>query len=110
MTRARLAFLAGTLALLAATTTAALALTESHVNQSGLQFSVVSLHIHRGDSVIFSNGDRTSHNITATGPGMNFNGGLQRPGENTEVMFTARGAYQVSCGIHPRMSMSVNVD
>jgi plastocyanin len=36
--------------------------------------------------------------------------GLQRPGENVEVTFTARGQHQISCGIHPRMSMTVEVE
>lgn len=88
---------------------AAYALARHQVDQSGLQFSVASLRVARGDMVVFSNHDRSSHNITIHGGAMSFNGGLQRPGQNVEVPFTAAGHYQVMCGIHPRMRMDVEV-
>jgi cytochrome c peroxidase len=87
----------------------AAALVRHRVNQAGLQFSVASLRVQRGDIVVFSNGDRSSHNITVRGGARNFNGGLQRPGETLEVPFTATGQYQVICGIHPRMRLDVEV-
>jgi plastocyanin len=101
---------AGAFVVLSFSGAAAFAFVQHHVNQTALQFSVARLAVHRGDTVVFSNGDRTSHNITAQGEGMNFNGGLQRPGENVEVTFTARGQHQISCGIHPRMSMTIEVE
>jgi cytochrome c peroxidase len=88
--------------------TSATALVRHRVNQTGLQFSVASLRVQRGDMIIFSNGDRSSHNITVRGA-TTFNGGLQRPGETLEVPFTAAGQYQVICGIHPRMRLDVDV-
>jgi cytochrome c peroxidase len=90
-------------------TGSALAIVRHRVDQSGLRFSVASLHLQRGDSIAFTNSDRSSHNILVRGGAMNFNGGLQRPGEALEVPFTARGEYQVMCGIHPRMRMDVEV-
>jgi len=86
-----------------------LALVRHRVNQTGLQFSVAALQLNRGDTVLFSNGDRSSHNITVRGGAMNFNGGLQRPGQDLEVPFTVAGQYRVTCGIHPRMRMDVEV-
>lgn len=88
---------------------AAYAVARHRVDQAGLRFSVESLEIQRGDRVTFSNHDRSSHNITIRGGAMAFNGGLQRPGEDVEVPFTAAGRYQVICGIHPRMRMDVEV-
>jgi plastocyanin len=90
-------------------TGAALAVVRHRVDQSGLRFSVAALRLQRGDSIAFTNSDRSSHNILVRGGVMNFNGGLQRPGEALEVPFTARGQYQVLCGIHPRMRMDVEV-
>jgi cytochrome c peroxidase len=90
-------------------TGSALAIVRHRVDQSGLRFSVVALNLHRGDSIAFTNSDRSSHNILVRGGAMNFNGGLQRPGETLEVPFTATGQYQVMCGIHPRMRLDIEV-
>ena len=88
---------------------AALAIVRHRVDQSGLRFSVAVMRLQRGDTIAFTNSDRSSHNILVRGGAMNFNGGLQRPGQALEVPFTARGQYQVVCGIHPRMRMDVEV-
>ena len=94
--------------LMALATGSALAVVRHRVDQSGLRFSMAALRLQRGDSVVFTNSDRSAHNITVRGA-MTFNGGLQRPGQNLEVPFTAAGQYQVICGIHPRMRMDVEV-
>lgn len=77
------------------------------VDQSGLQFNTASVSVKRGQSVTFRNSDRTVHNITVTGAGMNFNGGLQKPGDDVDVLFTKAGVFNVTCGIHPKMKMTV---
>src|SRR6185503_16478950 len=87
------------IALVVLATGSALAIVRHRVDQSGLHFSLPSLHVRRGDSVVFTNSDRGAHNILVRGGAMNFNGGLQRPGENLEVPFTVAGHYQVMCGI-----------
>ena len=79
------------------------------VTQKGLQFSVEELSLTKGQVVTFVNDDRTAHNITVTGEGVNLNGGLQQPGSDFKVPFTKPGTYQVSCGIHPKMKMTVTV-
>jgi len=102
-----------TLAVIAITllaTGSALAIVRHRVDQSGLRFSETALRLHRGDTIAFTNSDRSSHNILVRGGAMNFNGGLQRPGEILEVPFTANGRYQVMCGIHPRMRLDVEVE
>lgn len=104
-----LSFAIVSLAALALSTGAALAFSHYRVDQTGLHFSVATIQVHRGDVIVFANGDRSSHNITIRGGAMNFNGGLQRPGQNVEVPFTAAGTYEVMCGIHPRMHMTVEV-
>jgi hypothetical protein len=44
-----------------------------------------------------------------TGEGVSLNGGLQQPGAEFKVPFVKPGTYQVSCGIHPKMKLSVTV-
>ena len=103
----RVSFLcvAGAVAL-AATVRAAAPVT---VSQSNLQFSVEELSVTKGQMVVFVNQDKTAHNITVTGEGLNLNGGLQQPGGEFRVPFAKTGTYQVSCGIHPKMKLSVTV-
>jgi plastocyanin len=79
------------------------------VTQKGLQFSAEELSVSKGQVVVFLNDDRTAHNITVSGEGLNLNGGLQPPGAEFKVPFTKSGTYQVSCGIHPKMKLSVTV-
>jgi plastocyanin len=79
------------------------------VTQKGLQFSVEDLSVSKGQVVVFVNDDRTAHNITVTGEGVSLNGGLQQPGAEFKVPFVKPGTYQVSCGIHPKMKLSVTV-
>jgi cytochrome c peroxidase len=79
------------------------------VSQSNLQFSVEELSVTKGQIVVFVNQDKTAHNITVTGEGLNLNGGLQQPGGEFRVPFSKSGTYQVSCGIHPKMKLNVTV-
>ena len=79
------------------------------VSQQGLQFSVSELAVAKGQTVIFKNDDRTPHNITVSGEGVNLNSGLQQPGVEFKVPFAKPGTYQVSCGIHPKMKLTVTV-
>jgi plastocyanin len=79
------------------------------ITQKGLQFSSTELAVSKGQVVVFMNDDRTPHNITVSGDGMNLNGGLQQPGTEFRVPFSKPGTYAVSCGIHPKMKLSVTV-
>jgi plastocyanin len=105
MNRASVVVLFTTL-LLAAGVRAAAPIT---VTQKGLQFSVEDLSVAKGQVVVFVNDDRTAHNITVSGEGVSLNGGLQQPGAEFKVPFGKPGTYQVSCGIHPKMKLSVTV-
>jgi plastocyanin len=80
---------------------------QATVDQSKLQFSVIDLVVKKGSTVTFRNLDRTSHNIQVAG-GMSFDGGLQRPGQDLDVLFAKGGDYTVTCGIHPKMLMRVH--
>ena len=82
------------------------------VTQKGLKFSAEQVTAHKGQTVVFVNDDRTSHNITVTGEanGVAVNGGLQAPGGEFKMPFAKSGTYAISCGIHPKMKMTVVVE
>lgn len=81
------------------------------VGQVNLKFSVKDLEINKGQSVVFVNDDDTNHNITVKGDGngVSVNGGLQPPGGKFEMPFAKPGTYAVTCGIHPKMKMTIVV-
>ncbi|HWJ34231.1 MAG TPA: plastocyanin/azurin family copper-binding protein [Steroidobacteraceae bacterium] len=99
----------GLVAMLAAAATSADA--PVTVNQKGLQFSVAELSVKKGQTVVFFNDDRTTHNVTVSGDGngVSVNGGLQPPGADFRMPFSKPGTYAISCGIHPKMKMTIVV-
>ena len=80
------------------------------VDQQKLQFSQSELTIKKGDSIEFTNSDRTAHNILIQSAGMFTDSGLQQPGQPTTVPFTKDGVFKVNCAIHPKMKMTVTVE
>lgn len=80
------------------------------VDQKGLAFSTGALTVKKGDILSFNNSDNTSHNILITGAGVNLNSGLQQPGVSFKAPMVKPGTYQVMCGIHPKMKMTVTVN
>jgi plastocyanin len=80
------------------------------VDQSKLQFSVSEVKIKKGDTVRFMNSDRPAHNILVTDGTTVLSSGLQQPGEAFEVPFNQEGRFPVTCGIHPKMHMTVVVE
>ena len=72
-------------------------------------FDVPAVTIARGGNVRFVNADGFPHQIHVEGPSLASDSPLQSPGETMVVAFPAEGTFEVTCGIHPRMSMTVNV-
>lgn len=98
------------LAVCAGSLTASAATTMHVVDQSKLQFSLAELKIKQGDTVKFMNSDRLAHNIMVTDGSRVLNSGLQQPGQPFEAPFTQKGTFPVTCGIHPKMRMTVVVE
>ena len=88
----------------------ALASVGATVDQKNFAFSVDTVTVHKGDSIVFTNSDRTPHNILIKSGGMLQNSGVQKPGEDVSVLFDKAGAFDVMCGIHPKMKMTVVVE
>jgi plastocyanin len=94
-------------ALLMAST--ALAADTQTVTQKGLAFIPNELAIDKGATVEFVNDDSTTHNVIVSGDGVSFNGGIQGPGGHVKYTFAKTGTFTVSCGIHPKMKLTVTV-
>ncbi|MDP9008563.1 MAG: cupredoxin domain-containing protein [Pseudomonadota bacterium] len=80
------------------------------VDQRNMKFSVATLTVNKGDVVDFMNSDDTSHNITISGDGFSVSSGLQKPGVDFKVPLVKPGIYHVTCGIHPKMKMTLIVE
>lgn len=89
---------------------AALASQAAEVVQKGRAFAVREIEVARGGVLRFLNEDDFPHQINVKGPGLDVDSGLQEPGEPLEVAFPSAGTFEVRCGVHPRMRMSVRVE
>jgi len=79
------------------------------VTQLNRAFSVAALTLHVGDTVRFNNKDPFNHQIYVKSLDFNFDSPEQVPGETVNLTFTKPGTFDVQCGIHPRMHLSVTV-
>lgn len=92
-----------------ATTVAALATDPMRVRQHDRQFDRRELTVRTGEMVRFSNDDPFLHQVYVESPDFSFDSNEQFPGEAIDVTFDRPGSYQVLCGIHPLMSLRVDV-
>lgn len=97
------------LALAAAPVLGALAAEAAVVAQKDRAFTVSEVVVERGSTVRFTNEDDFPHQISIGGAGLDFDSGLQGPGELVEVIARSAGVFHVRCGIHPRMRMTLRV-
>ena len=72
-------------------------------------FAVQEITIERQSSLRFINADEFPHQVHATGPGMDVDSPLQDAGTILVMPFPVPGTFQVICGVHPRMHMTVTV-
>jgi hypothetical protein len=55
------------------------------------------------------NNDTRTHNVRIFDPKMDVDSGAQEPGETVEIRFPQTGEFLVSCAIHPKMELWVDV-
>lgn len=96
-------------AAIALAATSAWALNVVSVDQHNLSFNMPVLTMNGAGVVAFTNNDTTSHNILISGEGVNLNSGLQSPGVTFKAPMAKPGTYNVTCGIHPKMKMTIVV-
>jgi plastocyanin len=81
------------------------------VSQQGRAFNPGELTIKRGDVVRIVNDDGDlTHHAYIQSPGMDFDSGDQAPGRDVNIAFDVPGTFNVLCGIHPKMRLTVKVE
>ena len=79
------------------------------VIQKGRNFDPQSISVRAGDVVRFTNDDEFIHQIYVRTPGFSFDSNEQLPDNAIDIAFTKKGSFTVLCGIHPKMSLAVDV-
>jgi len=79
------------------------------VSQKGKSFQPDAVAVAKGGQVRFVNDDTVSHNVHSRHDQADFNVGLQKPGDSSDVTFTKVGEFEIRCAIHPNMKMKVKV-
>ena len=81
----------------------------STVSQDDKAFHPTHIALPRGGRLWIVNNDTRTHNVRVFDPALDFDSGAQEPGETVEIGFPAAGSFLVSCGIHPKMELYVDV-
>lgn len=79
------------------------------VSQKDKAFSVKSLNLKVGDTVVFKNDDPFFHNIFSLSEVHTFDIGSFPKGESRKVTFDKEGKIEVECAIHPDMKLLIEV-
>ena len=80
------------------------------VSQRGREFTPASLALRKGDAIRIVNDDGDlSHHAYVAAPNFSFDSGDQEPGRDVLVRFDVPGTFNVLCGIHPKMRLTVTV-
>lgn len=96
--------------LLALTATAAALADTVTVTQRGRMFEPAAVEIAVGDSIRIVNDDGDLlHHAYLEDPAFTFDIGEQAGGASNDVMFPVAGVFNVFCGIHPKMGLTVTV-
>jgi plastocyanin len=91
-----------------AATGVALAAASVDVVERDKLFEKTAITVAAGDTLNFVNKDAVSHNVMSRGDDT-FNLGLMRPGETKSRTFSVKGKHEVTCALHPRMKMTIEV-
>lgn len=71
------------------------------VRIAGYAFVPARVHIHPGDTVVWTNRDPATHTVTAVAGG--FDSGALGPGRSYRRVFPAAGSFAYRCALHPEM-------
>ncbi|MGF9761441.1 cytochrome c peroxidase [Microvirga sp. 0TCS3.31] len=89
--------------------TGAEAVAASTVSQKDRRFLPGAILLKVGEALRILNDDSRVHNVRVDGPGKSFNSDAQNPGDAVTLGFDQPGHYDVICGIHPEMRLSIDV-
>lgn len=80
------------------------------VTQRDKAFSAKAVSLTPGGTLVIHNDDSRAHNIRVFAPAMDYDSGLQDPGQSVSVPFKEPGDYTAVCNIHPTMRLKVTVE
>jgi plastocyanin len=82
---------------------------ETVVQQTDKKFSVQSLKLKVGDTIVFLNNDPYVHNIFSLSDTQAFDLGTFGKGESRKVKLEKPGKVEIECAVHPEMKLTVEV-
>ena len=83
--------------------------TEVIVSQKDRAFSPNAVELALGDTLSIHNDDQFVHDVLVNSQNFSFDSGEQGIGQNVQIKFPAAGHYRVTCAIHPKMRLEVEV-
>ena len=83
--------------------------TEVIVSQKDRAFSPNAVELALGDTLSIHNDDQFVHDVLVNSQNFSFDSGEQGIGLNVQIKFPAAGHYRVTCAIHPKMRLEVEV-
>ena len=82
---------------------------EHVITQEGKQFSEVFLKVENNDIIRFINHDSVKHQIRFSHKGRDHELDELRPGKTQEIAVNQSGLFDISCGIHADMKLTIFV-
>jgi cytochrome c peroxidase len=80
------------------------------VRQKGKRFGPDHVRLAAGERLTVVNDDTRTHNVRIADPRLAFDSGAQDPGRSVALAFAQPGRYELFCGIHPTMKLTVEVE
>jgi len=110
MAKRRIILTASSLLLLAGAVRVGFALgAETIVSQKNRAFSPNAVELALGDTLSIHNDDQFVHDVLVSSQNFSFDSGEQGVGQNVQIKFPTAGHYRVTCAIHPKMRLEVDV-
>jgi plastocyanin len=82
---------------------------EHKVTQSNMKFTPDKLTISAGDTVVFFNDSKMTHNVYSRSGKNKFDTGALKPSASGKQTFSAPGSVRVRCAFHPKMKLKITV-
>lgn len=79
------------------------------VAQIDKSFEPGHITVKRGSRLWIVNNDSRTHNVRIFDEKLDFDSGAQEPGEVVDLTFAQPGSYLMSCSIHPKMELHIDV-
>lgn len=79
------------------------------ISQKKRKYTPKDITINAGETVTVLNDDLFLHHTYIKHPDMKFDSGSMEEGDQIDILFKQKGAYDVLCKIHPKMKLKVTV-